>query len=91
MTQKNYLDVIKPEDLSIAHLWTHFAGLVLPGAPAIQRAEMRKAFYAGFIECFKITDDVAVRLTEEQACVVLARINAEGTEFFEGFMKELGA
>lgn len=87
--QPNYLDVVKKEDLSIAYLWTHFAGLVLPNAPEAQRQEMRKAFYAGFIECFKIVNDVAT-LPEPESYQMLEKLNAEGREFFEKLMTEHG-
>lgn len=86
-----YTDVMKPEDINIAHLWTQFAGAVLPaGAPAIQREEMRKAFYAGFFEYFKISNDMSTELTEEQAVKVLERLGKEASDFFEKMMKEHG-
>jgi hypothetical protein len=91
MSQPNYVDVIEPKELNIAYLWTLFAGAVLPAdAPAIQREEMRKAFYAGFVECFKIINDVAVKLPEPQSYQLLEKISDEANEFFEKMMKEHG-
>lgn len=83
MTDLNYLDVVKKQDLTIAHLWTHFAGMTLPpGCTEHQRKEMRHAFYAGFIECFKVINDVSIRLSEKEASQLLSRINAEGNDYY---------
>jgi len=87
-TLLKYTDVMKPEDISIAYLWILFAGQVLdPGAPEMQRQEMRKAFYAGFVECFKVVTDLADELTEEQTVATLDRLQRESQEFFEEMMK----
>lgn len=78
-----YTDVMKPDDINIVQLWTIFAGFVLhPGAPADQREEMRRAFYAGFVECFKIFTDVSIALPEADAVRVLDRISKESHAFF---------
>lgn len=91
MSQPAYTDVIEPSELSVAYLWTLFAGMVLPvNASALQREEMRKAFYAGFVECFKLINDVAVKLPEPQSYRLLGRISGEANEFFEKMMKEHG-
>lgn len=91
----NYFDVVAPDELSIAHLWTHYAAMVLPvGVSAAQREDMRRSFYAGFIECFRIVSDASAKLPEAQAAQVLSRLNDEGHAFFEQlkskFLKELG-
>lgn len=84
----SYLDVMKPEDISIANCWTNFAGFVLPSdASAVQREEMRKAFFAGFCECFKMYFDVTA-LPEREAVATLDRIKKESDAFFEAMMKE---
>jgi hypothetical protein len=84
-----YTDVMKPDDINVAHLWVLFAGAVLPAdAPALQRTEMQKAFYAGFFESFKIFVDISSTLSEPQAVKVLDRLNKESKEFFEKMMKE---
>ena len=84
-----YTDVMKPEDINVAHLWMTFAGAVLPvDASALQREEMRKAFYAGFFESFKIFVDISTTLSEKDAVKVLDRLNKESTDFFEKMMKE---
>ncbi len=89
MTDLKYTDVMKPKDLSIAHLWTHFAFMVLPiNAPKSQREEMRKAFYAGFVECFKIVVDMSTELPEAEAAKVLDRLRKESHEFFESFTRQ---
>ena len=86
MTLK-YTDLMKPEDISIAHCWNTFAGVVLSGVPDIQRSEMRKAFYAGFSEGFKIMVDLSSELTEEQAVAALDRLSKESNEFVQGMLE----
>lgn len=79
-----YTDVMKPEDINIAHLWVLFAGAVLPAdASPGQREDMRRAFYAGFVECFKIFTDLATTLGEEHAATVLGGLQKEARAFFE--------
>jgi len=91
MSNLKYTDVMKPEDISVAHCWNTFAGFVLePQHSAIQRSEMRKAFYAGFSECFKITVDMATELTVEQSVAVLDRLSKECDEYVEKMLKEAG-
>lgn len=87
MKNLSYLDVMKPEDINIAHLWVAFAGAVLPtAASALQREETRKAFYAGFCECFKIFSDLSSQLTEDEAVAVFERLNKESLAFFNEMM-----
>lgn len=88
MSALKYTDIMKPEDISIAHCWTTFAGLVLSGVSDIQRSEMRKAFYAGFTECFKIHIDISTTLSETEAVATLSRLNDEANEFVDAFLKE---
>ena len=89
LSRLNYAHVMKPEDINIAHLWTVFAGLVLsPGAPTLQRQEMRRAFYAGFVECFKITVDLSTALPEADACRVLDGLSKEANAFVEEYLRE---
>jgi hypothetical protein len=84
-----WTDIVEPKELTIAYLWTLFAGHVIPvTAPRFQREEMRKAFYAGFVECFKVINDVSVKLPEPQSYQLLERISNEANEFFEQMMKE---
>ena len=83
---------VKPADMSIAFLWTNFAGLVLPAeTPDLQREEMRKAFFAGFLECFHVVNDYATTLPEKDAVAVLSRLNDEGRAFFEKLIAEVKA
>jgi len=85
-----YTDVMKPEDISIALMWTAFAGAVLPPeASQIQRDEMRISFYAGFTECFKVMCDLTDDLTEDHAAATLSRIDAEAREFCEQMIAKL--
>lgn len=84
----SYLDIMKPEDITIAYLWTLFAGKVLPAdCSKEQREEMRGAFYAGFCECFKVHFDLSTGMSEDQAVAVLDRLNDESKAFFTQMMK----
>lgn len=79
---------LKPEEITIALLWTNFAGFVLPAdAPALQREEMQKAFYAGFFECFSVHHDLAANLPDERTFAVLARLHKEASDFYEKLRK----
>ena len=85
----SYTDVMKPADINIADLWANFAGHVLPAdAGATQRSEMRKAFYAGFCECFKIVTDLSSELGEKDAVAVLDRLNREAHAFYKAMLVE---
>jgi hypothetical protein len=82
-------DFVKPEDMSIAFLWTNFAGHVLPPeAGPTQREEMRKAFFAGFTECFKVINDYCTRLNERDAVALLDRLNQEALAFYKRMKEE---
>lgn len=81
-----YTDVLRPDQISIRFIWAVFEKMVIPvDASEIQRDEMRKAFYAGFTECFKITCDIS-ELKEKDALKVLDRLSLEGEEFFKEMM-----
>lgn len=85
----SYVGTVDVDDISIAQLWTLFSAHVISAsAPAMQREEMRKAFYAGFCECFKFFTDVSQELPVEQAVGILDRVNKEAHEFFVRMMKE---
>lgn len=88
-TPTTYPEIIKPADMSIALLWTAFAGYVLPAdASPVQREEMKKAFFAGFTECFKVMNDYATELDEQAAVQLFTRLNNECIEFYERMKKE---
>lgn len=81
---KSYLDFFKPEDIQLKKMWEVIARMLFPkGASEIQYLEMRRAFYIGFTECFKIMSDVSDRMSEEEASKVLARLHNEVNSFFE--------
>lgn len=83
--QFNYLDMFKPEDIAVSKVWEVVSAMLFKGMQPsqVQRDEMRRAFYVGFTENFKIMNDVSDRLTEDQACDVLTRINKELREFHD--------
>jgi len=85
----NYPDLVQSKDMSINLLWALFAQAVLPlNASPLQQDEMRKAFFAGFIECFKVVTDYATALPEDDAAELLSRLNTEATEFVEKVLAE---
>jgi hypothetical protein len=85
MNQPSYLDLMKPEEISIKLCWGIFSEAIFKGVnPGPEQYEQsRRCFYAGFVECFKIMSDLSSTLTEEQAMKTLDRISAEASEFFE--------
>lgn len=91
LSEFKYTDFFDPKDLSIANCW-----MVIEGAlrkkrdlrPA-QIDDMKKAFYIGFTEAFKIITDLSEVLTEEHACDVLTRISKEANEFHDKTIEEL--
>ncbi len=82
-----YTDLMEPKDISMAHCWTVFAGMVLSGVSDVQRTEMRKAFYAGFSEGFKIFEDLS-QLPEADAVAHLSRLQGEMRDFVGRMMGE---
>jgi hypothetical protein len=78
----DYSEILKPEQFSIELLWKAYASAVIPkSAPPIQFSETRLAFYAGFLECFKVVTDYASGLEEDEACKLLSAINDESRRF----------
>lgn len=74
----------KPADITIALIWTQFAGAVLPvNASTVQREEMKKAFYAGFFECFSVHHDLVANIPDDEGIKVLERLFAEAKEFYK--------
>lgn len=71
-----------PDEISIKKCWGLIAAQIFKGPVSkLQHDEMRRTFYMGFCECFKIMADLSDRLSEEKAADVLSRINSEGVEF----------
>lgn len=86
-----YTDVIKPVDFSVALLWTNIAPFLLPAdASDRQREDVKRAFYAGFTEGFKVLNDYATELDERSAVAFLTKIDAECKEFYELMKKRHG-
>lgn len=78
------------DNLSVAGAWNAFAAAVLPAnVPQMQRDEMRKAFFGGFVECFAIINHVSERFSEKEAGVLLNRLHDELAEFSERLRKSL--
>ena len=87
---KSYLDFFKPEDIQLKKMWEVISRMLFPkGASEIQYLEMRRAFYIGFTECFKIMSDVSDRMSEEEASKVLSRLHDEAKMFFEQELPKL--
>ncbi len=73
--------ITDPKELTLAALWSDFAGEVLAGAPPIQRTEMKKAFYSGFLQALMSTTQIAAQMPEKQAVALLERLNNEAKGF----------
>lgn len=73
--------IVDPKELSLAALWSDFAGEVLANAPAIQRTEMKKAFYSGFLQALMTLPQLAAQMPEKKAVEVLDRLNEEAKGF----------
>lgn len=87
-----YTQLMRAEDISVANLWTTFAMFVCtPEMSAAQREEMRLCFYAGFLEAFKVINDVSHDLPEERAAIVLANIDKENHEFLHQMVGKVQA
>ena len=85
-----YTDFFDPKDISIARCWAVVAVALFKDNPVskVQHDEMRKTFYIGFTECFKIMTDLAGDLSEEEAANVLKRISDEASAFHLKTMAE---
>jgi hypothetical protein len=78
----------KTDRKRIASEWNSFEKAVMPqNASAIQRKEMRRAFYAGGWAMLQIAKELGdENISEEQGVVVLESIEAE----YQDFMKRVG-
>ncbi len=80
----NWTDLVSSDKLTIETMWNLFVKLIMPkDAPDIQIREMKKAFYAGFIECFKIMSDVSTDLSESDAVLLFEKINKEAQTYIK--------
>jgi len=87
----NYADLYRKGDFSVAMLWANFAGIVLPpDAGPSQREDMRRAFYAGFVECFVVIGDLSKEFGVEEAAGALEKLDAEARGFFAEMSKRHG-
>lgn len=68
---------------TIAQQWTQFERLVMPqGASALQRQEMRRAFYAGFQASLTVGVEIAAAdLSDEAGAAVLQGLHEECQSF----------
>lgn len=87
----NYTDFFDPKDLTIQLLWRIVSGQIFKGKEIsqVQHDEMRRTFYIGFTECFKIMTDLAAALPEDVACQVFTRLSAEANSFHTEEIKRL--
>lgn len=85
-----YTQMMTPEEITIDLVWGLYCHAVFDGKPIPVRQyfETKKAFYAGFSECFKIMNDIARDFSEEQAGAILQRI-AEENQIFVAEMVRL--
>lgn len=85
----NYTDIMKPEEISIEKIWLGLAAALFKNKPVskLQHDEIRRIFYMGFTECFKIMLDLSLELPEDQTNKILTRLQNEAKEFHA---KEIG-
>lgn len=83
-----YTDFFKPEEISISNIWDLYFKNIYPQVPknSIQHEEMKRTFFAGFTECFKIMNDISTEFPEEKAATILDRFNTEAHSFFQEMM-----
>lgn len=87
----SYHEVFNPNTFTIDQIWSIYARFVLPKpCSQVQHDEMKKAFYAGFLDCFKVMIDFSEGLSEEESCVLFERLSKEGANFFDLMVKEHG-
>ena len=82
----NYTDIFKdPSKLDVETVWKICASnfFANKSISPTQYAEMRKAFYTGFIECFNIMSDFAVVIPEDDAAALYGRLVSECNKFFD--------
>lgn len=86
----SWTDLFKAKQLTIEKLWTLTANIFFAGKqiPKIQHDKMRKAYYAGFAECFKVMSDFAGNLPEDQACDFFSQLSLEIDKFIDQEIKE---
>lgn len=87
----NYLDFMKPEEITISKMWAVICAHLFKdrAVPSIQYEEMRRAFYMGFTEGFKVMVDVSERLSETDAAAVMTRLNDEAAAFHVSEIEKL--
>ena len=84
-----YDEIFDPQTYTIAISWRMFAATVLPlGCSKVQTDETKKAFYAGFLECFKVMVDYSSALEEDEASHLFTRLTEEGNDFFQEMVKQ---
>lgn len=86
----SYADIFKPGEFKIEALWRTIVKKVLPEQISqIQHDEMRKAFYMGFTEAFRVLTDYAGDLPEEKACQMFGDIAQQLNDFADKVMRDL--
>lgn len=68
---------------TVSAMWSEFnARVIPPEASAVQQSEMRKAFYAGFVQAICALNEIAVQNSEETACSMVDELFKECAQFF---------
>lgn len=86
-----YTDIYRSGNLTVDKLWTIMSAKLFEGQEIgdVQRIEMKRAFFIGFGECFKMTMDLSSDLPEEEAMKVFTTIGTEIREFQDKTLEEL--
>ncbi len=90
-TITDYDQLFDPNTFTVETMWKMYRMLILPvDVSKVQHDETKKAFYAGFLECFKVMSDYAGNLEEDEACKLFDRLGKEGIDFYEKMVHEHG-
>lgn len=76
--KRNYSKLIPPEEFTVEYTWDLFRNFIMPkNAHAVQVTEMKKAYLSGFAECFKVMEDYAEALPEEETYELMKKLRLE--------------
>ncbi|AUB37532.1 hypothetical protein COO91_03477 [Nostoc flagelliforme CCNUN1] len=69
--------------------WLIFANLVIPeNAPAIQKKEMRRSYYAGASAMFDLFTNMPDDISEEDGAVIISALQQECADFLSRVGKD---
>jgi len=90
MSDISWAKLLDENRLSVETLWQLTANIIFDGKEIsqTQHDQMRKAYFMGFSECFKVMTDFASDLSEDKACDFFSKIGLELNKFVDDVFKE---